>query len=122
MDYSLFKILHLLSIVALGVSFGVLLCGLWQGSKNSLRKWGFIGHGVSWLMVFITAYGLVGALNMHLNFPGWAKAKTLIFVLLGIYVFVAKKTPRFIALHTTIILGLCTLAISLAVMKPNILN
>jgi hypothetical protein len=119
MEYLSYKVLHIISIAALIISFGILIAGCYIGGKNALKKWGFITHGISWLAVFFTAFKLVGILNMHANFPGWAKAKFLCFLLLGIGVWAIKKKPQWLAVHYVVVFTLCSIAIGLAVVKPS---
>ena len=120
MEYLSWKVAHIVSIAALIISFGLLITGCWMGGKNSVRKWGFITHGISWLAVFITAFKLVGVLNMHENFSMWAKAKFWCFLLLGMGAFAARYKPKWIAVHYVLVFTLCSIAIGLAVVKPSL--
>lgn len=119
MEYLTYKTLHIISIAALVVSLGFIIGGCWIGGKNALRKWGFITHGISWILVFVTAFKLVGVLGMHENFPSWAQAKTACWILLGLVAFTIKKKPKFVAIHYGVILILSSVAIGLAVLKPS---
>lgn len=119
MEYLTYKALHLISIAALVISLGFVIAGCWIGGKNNFRKWGFITHGISWILVFFTAFQLVDVLGMHSNFPNWARAKTAVWVLLGIVAFTIKKKPKLAAVHYSLILILTSVAIGLAVVKPS---
>lgn len=119
MSYFLMKSLHLASIVFLVLSLGLLICAYASESLKHLRKIGFMLHGLSWIMVFGTAYGLVEIMNLHGdNFPVWGKLKFLALILLGLLAAFIKRKPRFIALHFLIVFILCFIAIVLAVYKP----
>lgn len=118
MEYLIYKTLHLISIAALVVSLGFVIAGCWFEGKNKFRKWGFIGHGVSWLLVIITAFQLVSVMGLHVNFPDWAKLKTLCWLILGVIVFSIRKKPKLVGFHYGIIFVLSSVAIGLAVLKP----
>ncbi|MEK2687615.1 hypothetical protein [Bdellovibrio sp. GT3] len=120
MEYLTYKTLHIISIATLIISLGFVIAGTWIEGKNQIRKIGFITHGISWVLVFFTAHKLVGVLNMGENFPNWAIAKTACWLLLGVGVYFAKKKPQWAVVHYSMVVFLCSVAIGLAVFKPDL--
>lgn len=118
MSYFLMKSLHLVSIVFLVCSIGLLICAFSSDSLKHLRKFGFMLHGIAWATVFGTAYGLVEIMNLHVNFPAWAKLKFVALILLGVLAAFIKRKPKYVVLHFMVALILCTAAVVLAVYKP----
>ncbi len=115
MDYLLFKCLHLVSLVALFVSFGMILCT----NRNSLLSRSVVAiHGVSWLLVLYTAHRLVAVLGLEANFPDWALAKTGIWILIGVCALLGRWKSQWRG--PSAILGslLGGAAVYLAVFKP----
>lgn len=119
MNYEFYKTIHYISLAGLVVS--LILIIFTQSQKDTYknqRKTFFIFHGLSWLLLFISAFGLVSALDLHANFPNWARAKTLIWILLGFSPLLFKKLSRFTVMNTFIVSLLMSIAIYLAVYKP----
>ncbi|AHI05713.1 hypothetical protein BDW_06035 [Bdellovibrio bacteriovorus W] len=119
MDYLFFKTAHIISIVFLLLSFVFILFSRSTVEvKPKVRKYSFMLHGVAWLLVFITAFGLVSSLGLGKEFPGWAKMKTYIWIFLGIgAIFLAKKPQWNKWVLPLLMLAGCG-AIWLAVYKP----
>ncbi|WP_374028737.1 hypothetical protein [Bdellovibrio bacteriovorus] len=118
MGYVPSKIIHLISLAVLFLSFGMILAATLQTNPGKLRKAGFILHGISWLTLFLSAFGLVSALGMHAAFPKWASVKTVIWVALGLSVLLLAKRPKLSGITMLLISGLGVAAIWLAVAKP----
>lgn len=119
MDYFTYKVLHLTGLILMFASFGLILVALAVGDVgNRMRKLGFVLHGISWLTVFVTAFGLVNTLGMHTNFPNWARAKTAIWVLLGVGAWVCRKKVQWTYANLFVVSALGVTAIWLAVVKP----
>lgn len=119
MNYFTYKMIHLISLALMFVSFGFMLVSVALGEPaKKFRKFSFALHGVSWLAIFISAFGLVSALGLGADFPNWARAKTVVWLMLGIWVFVVRKKPQWTFSNMTVLSVLGYLAIWLAVSKP----
>lgn len=75
-------------------------------------------HGAAWLLVFLTAFGLVESLGLGKNFPGWAMIKTYIWVGLGLGALILVKKPQWNKWTLSILMTAGCIAIWLAVYKP----
>jgi uncharacterized membrane protein SirB2 len=120
MDYLSYKAFHIVSIVILFISFGFLVATSVGGSSPQLKKWSLISHGVSWVLVLISAFGLVGALGLEKDFPNWAKGKFFVWILLGAMVYPIKKRPTWTFFNLTLAPVLGSIAITLVVFKPDL--
>lgn len=115
MSYEFYKTIHFLSIFSLIAS--LILALVCYRTKTYLRPIMII-HGLSWIIVFASSFGLVSALGLHENFPVWGKIKTVLWVLLGIIPFLIKRKPELGRLNLVLISLIASFAIYLAVYKP----
>ena len=114
MSYEFYKILHLVSLVSLFLSLGMLLVG-----PKPFRKIIMSLHGTSLLLLFVSGFGLIAKLSIPLKFlsPSWFWQKTLVWiVLVGLTpLFLNKKdkpmTVKKITLTLSLLLGLAFYAI-----------
>ncbi len=119
MNYFTYKMIHLISLTLMFVSFGFMLVAVAIGEPaQKFRKFSYALHGVSWLALFASAYGLVETLGMGANFPNWGRAKTAIWLMLGIWAFIVRKKPQWTFTNMAVLSVLGSAAIWLAVAKP----
>lgn len=119
MNYELYKTVHYISILTLLVSLILMILFTSLGDKfQAAKKKAFALHGISWLVLFASAFGLVSATGLHENFPVWGKIKTTIWLLLGLIPLVIKRKPQLSYVNAVVIFGLFSAAIYLAVYKP----
>lgn len=118
MSYFIWKTLHLFGLVSLVSSFLFLSFGITLGEKNNYRKWGFIFHGVGFLLILSTAFGLVGELNLYGNFPLWANIKFYGLLALGGLPYLMKRFPKNMKAQVLFAFIVILVAIFLAVFKP----
>ena len=87
MSYEFYKILHLVSLIALFLSLGMLIL-----SPKSLKKLILSLHGTALLLLLVSGFGLIAKLHIPLKLlsPSWFWQKTLVWVVL------AGLTPFFI--------------------------
>ena len=64
MSYQFYKILHITSLLALFISYGLIL-----SSISRFKKWSSILHGVSCLLLFVSGFGLIAKTGLSLQ---WA--------------------------------------------------
>jgi hypothetical protein len=114
MSYEFYKILHLIGLVALFISIGILAY-----IPLEKRKPFIVLHGVSSLVMFVAGFGLLAKLGMARDMGTWTYAKIAIWLVLGATPVVLKRKPELatsVAL-TSVVLG--ALAAYLAIMKPG---
>lgn len=95
MSYIFYKSLHLGGLLLLFFSLG----GLWffyamEKTVPVLKKQLLTLHGVSWLVVFITGFGLIARLKMDFPWPNWIYVKLLIWLFLGMSPLLLRKTLK----------------------------
>lgn len=120
MSYGFYKVLHLVSVMAIFLSLGALTLHIMMGGNKKFpqRKWIMITHGVAMLIVFVAGFGLMARLNMVKSWPGWIWGKMLIWLFFGA---VVAFIPRFPQWTKAIWLGLLVIggvAAYLANFKP----
>ena len=110
MDYTTYKIIHLVGIAALAIGLG----GMMAGGNN--RKVFSILQGLALLVMLVSGFGLLA--RLHLGYPHFAIAKTVLWVVIGI-------TPMFVRrfrvpLVAALIISLTLIGIMawLGVVKP----
>lgn len=119
MDYMVIKSLHLVGIVTMIVRFTVLITGSLFVELRKFRQVGLVAFVLSWAGVLGSAIVLVDALGLNADFPMWAKIKFYSFLVLGAWVFIIKKIPKFASMHYVTVLTICSVATILAVLKPT---
>lgn len=113
--YSIWKLIHVIGLIIFVAGFSILL---FNRDQSQAKKVGSIFHGVGFLIILASAFGLAGALDLYKDFPAWAKFKTYILVLLGIMPFFMRKFPARKTLIAMITFALIVGAVSLAIFKP----
>ncbi len=116
MSYTFYKILHLLSVLALFLALGG---RLFSHSENTLyKKRLMMLHGVAAFLLLVSGFGLLARLGMFHNLPAWAWGKIAIWLVLGLglpLLLKKKKTPAYIPWVLTTLSGV--LAVLWAVQK-----
>lgn len=87
MSYEFYKVLHLISLISLFLSLGMLITG-----PQSLKKFILSLHGLALLFLFVSGFGLIAKLQIPLKFlsPLWFWQKMLVWLVL------AGLTPLFV--------------------------
>ncbi|MDE0151355.1 MAG: hypothetical protein OXK80_02505 [Bdellovibrionales bacterium] len=114
MSYEFYKILHLISLIALFLSLGMLIIG-----PKPFKKIIMSLHGTALLLLFVSGFGLIAKLHIPLKIlsPLWFWQKTLVWVvLIGLTpLFLNKKekpmTAKKITLFISILLALALYAV-----------
>lgn len=119
MSYEFYKTIHYVSLMSLLIS---LIFAIYVHTKNGhfkdKKKFIYALHGISWIVLFFSANGLVVTTGISENFPAWAMTKTGIWIALGLLPFLFKRLPRFAFANCMLVIGLIIGAIYLAVYKP----
>lgn len=110
MSYEFYKILHLISLISLFLSLGMLIVG-----PQSLRKLIMSLHGLALLLLLVSGFGLVAKLHIPLKFlsPSWFWQKTFIWIALaGLTPFLINKKGEQLTLKKTALFVAILLALA----------
>jgi hypothetical protein len=110
MDYSTYKIIHLIGVAALVLGLG----GMMAGGEN--RKTFAILQGIALLVMLVSGFGLLA--KLHLGFPHFAMAKVALWVVLGVLPVLLRRLKVPLLGGITIVLALVGVMAWLGVMKP----
>ena len=110
MDYTTYKIIHLIGIAALALGFGGMMAG------GGHRKLFSILQGVALLVMLVSGFGLLA--KLHLGFPHFAMVKLLIWVLIGVMPMILRRLRLPLAAGIGILLTLVGIMAWLGVVKP----
>jgi len=110
MDYTTYKIIHLIGIAALALGLGGMMAG------GSQRKLFSIVQGIALLVMLVSGFGLLAKLK--LGFPHFAIAKTVLWVVIGGMPVLLRKLNVPALVGIAISLTLVGVMAWLGVMKP----
>ena len=112
MNYQVFLLLHLVSVLLLS---GVTFAALASGDPDQRRQY-LMRSGILSLLVFISGFGVMGM--MGLGFPGWAVVKVVCWLglsgITGMAFRMRDKTSMLAAVATVLML----VAVIMVVYKP----
>ena len=118
--YELYKILHVIGILAVWTALGALaLHGAAGGTKetNPFRKGTAITHGVGMLLILVGGFGMLARLGASAG-HGWVGAKLLIWLLVGGMVALPLRKPALAGPIFFALPVLGGLAAAIALYKP----
>ena len=123
MDYSVYKLLHMLGMALLLVSVGgicVHAANSEDKNANVLRRLTLALHGIGTLIILVAGFGLLAKLGGEGGggFPGWVWPKLLIWLLLAgsiVLPYRNRKLPAVVMIAAPI---LVLVAAYFAVYKP----
>jgi hypothetical protein len=110
MDYSTYKIIHLIGIAALALGLG----GMMAGGEN--RKTFAIIQGIALVVMLFSGFGLLA--KLHLGFPHFAMAKVAIWLVIGTLPMMLRCAKMRLLGAVCITLALIGVMAWLGVMKP----
>lgn len=114
MPYSLFHIIHLISVFLLtGVVFAA-----FAAPVPELRRHYLVISGITSLIALLTGFGLLGILK--LGVPLWAVAKVFCWLLLSVLGAMAFRIPERRPLWLGIAVAALVIAISMVSLKPGL--
>jgi len=93
MDYTTYKIIHLVGVAALAMGIGGMMAG------GNARKGFAILQGVALLVMLVSGFGLLA--RLHLGFPHFAMVKAVLWLLLGMLPMILRR------LRAPAIVGIC---------------
>ena len=94
MSYEFYRVLHIVGIVLLFVSLGA-LAAIGGNTKERLRRFAAIIHGVAVAVILIAGFGLLARLQMFGGFPPWIWIKLGIWLTLAMAVLPLRRKPEF---------------------------
>jgi len=110
MDYTTYKIIHLVGVAALALGLG----GMMAGGSN--RKIFSILQGLALLVMLVSGFGLLA--RLHLGFPHFAMVKTVLWVVIGVMPMALRRLRVPLAGGIVISLTLVGILAWLGVVKP----
>lgn len=95
MDYTWYKILHIVGIVMVFMALGGLALRRADGGEEDKngRRLVAIGHGIGLVIVLVSGFGLLA--KLHLGFDPWVIGKLVIWLVLGGMLAMIRRMPRF---------------------------
>jgi hypothetical protein len=111
MDYTVYKIIHLVGISILGLGVGGMMAG---GEK---RKAFAICQGIGLLVMLVSGFGLLAKLK--LGYPSFAVVKTVLWLVIGMLPMLFRKLKLPVGVAIVISLAMVTIMAWLGVMKPT---
>lgn len=115
MDYTVYKLLHMIGIFSLFLALG----GMISYSKGTSPNKALIGafHGIGLVLILVSGFGLKAKLFID-GFPTWIIAKLVLWLVFGGIVVIAKKGILKGAALWSVMLLLAAAAAYLGIMKP----
>jgi hypothetical protein len=110
MDYTTYKLIHLIGIAALALGVG----GMMAGGEN--RKTFAILQGVALLVMLVSGFGLLA--KMHLGFPHFAMVKVVLWLVIGMLPVLLRRLKVPLLGGICILLALVGILAWLGVAKP----
>jgi hypothetical protein len=96
MSYSLFKVIHLLGVCTIMTAMGGLIV-LGTADEETRSRWkrlAVLTNGIGLFLAFMGGFGLLGILKISFVWPGWVFSKMLIWLILGGFVSLALRLPK----------------------------
>ncbi len=102
MNYYSTKLIHLIAIFMLFLSFGLLL-----GSKSEKPRLALVLHGMALIILIISGFGILAYQGIHGALPHWIIGKLVIWLLLGVSATFARRKllPQAILIPLLLLLG-----------------
>ena len=95
-SYEVYKIIHLLGMFGMFLSFGGLLMYVVGGglkSEFAHRKLVAASHGISLFLILLGGFGMAARLQLHTDWPLWVWIKLGIWVLFGAALAIPYRVP-----------------------------
>lgn len=114
-----YKNIHLLGVLMVFLALGgaILQGATGNTAEQPWRRIVSITHGVGLILLLGAGFGMLARMEIYWPWPGWVTAKALIWVLLGLFLMLARRPGGSKwSWWTTLVLG--ALAAYLAINKP----
>jgi hypothetical protein len=116
-----YKVIHLLGILMLFLSFGGLITHAINGGTKATNTWRTpvaITHGIGLLLALVGGFGLLARFGIGWPWPGWVIAKLIIWLIFAAVVGMAARRPTMGKTLWWLLLILGGIAAYLAGAKP----
>lgn len=114
MDYTSYKLVHLIGIMALFVGLGASF-----DRENKRIKWTGPVHGIALLLILVAGFGMLSSLGIrHSQLPGWVIGKIVIWLFLGLALTLVKRKILSTSILIPLLIGGGGVAAYLALWKP----
>jgi hypothetical protein len=92
-SYEFYNVVHVIGVILLFSSLGVLTAT--AGSESTgLRRTASIAHGIALAIVFVAGFGLLARLGHFGAIPIWAYFKMALWAALGGMIVILKRRPE----------------------------
>ena len=116
--YAAYKVLHIAGVFFLLFSLASYIV-LSQNSLEKGKKLASIFHGISLFIVLLGGFGLLARLGITgSDWPAWVWMKLIVWILLGLSLYIIKKIPSISHVMWFVIPILAIISVYLAVYKP----
>ena len=116
MSYELYKVLHLVGVIATFLALGGLAAAAATNGGERIRRLAGMMHGFALLVIFVSGFGLLAKLKLGL--PAWSLVKIVLWLALGGVIVAMRKLPQLATLWWIILPLAGALAAFLGVYKP----
>ena len=119
-SYETYKIIHLIAIVLLFSGLVGLLTIQMSGGAlvGRVRSMVFASHGIGFLLLLVSGFGLAARLGLFSSLPGWVFAKIGVWLVLGGAIAVVKRKGMIGLPLFLILIGLFAATAIIAITKP----
>jgi hypothetical protein len=117
MSYEFYKLAHVIAVLFLFTSLGVLAATAGSPSAR-LRRMASIAHGVALALIFIAGFGLLAKLGYFGAIPAWAYLKMAVWAVLALAVVPLKRKPEWAPALWLLMPAVGGFAVWLAVTQP----
>ena len=121
MSYGFYKVLHLISIMAVYLALGAMIFHMMSGGSKMFAKKKFlmITHGVALFFILLAGFGLLARLQIaQMPWPLWVWLKLAVWLVLGGITAIIYRKPKLSAVLWVVTLLLGGFAAYLANYKP----
>jgi hypothetical protein len=120
MPVEFYRTLHLIGIFTVILSLGGMCLHVISGGTRNYggRKLAAMTHGIGLLVVLVAGFGLLAKLGYMRAIPGWAIAKVVIWLILGVMPALIYRKPNLAKTFWVLILVFGALNAYLAIYKP----
>lgn len=117
MEYTTYKVIHLIGVFMVLVSLGGLVAVTASGSeRHPMRKLVLATNGIGLLVSLVAGFGLLA--RLEIGWPGWVFGKIVIWLILAAMSGLVRRRPESASLFWWGALLLAAAAANLAVYKP----
>jgi len=116
MAYTLYKVLHVAGIFAVLLAIGGLVAAARSTDRAAARKGFVMLHGIGMLLSLVGGFGALARAGY--GFPGWIVVKVGLWIVLGAFPTILKRSPGAANGLLLTALVLAVAAFALAVTKP----